>query len=458
MEVEKAREIILSFQNNHSSELKDKILFDPTIATEIVEFEEYVLDNKWIPFNPQPRQACFLADKHKEILFGGAARGGKSIGLLMCALRYVDIPGYAALVLTSTLEQSKQNGGIIDMSKAWDLEQKGANYNNTSYCWTFPSGAKIQFGYLTETKNLARYKSTNWSLICFDELTNFGEEDFYTYLFSRLSQSVALDIPSQMRCASNPDGIGHVWVKNRFINSFDPDRLYMPARLGDNYGENRREYRINLSKLSPIIREQLENGNWDVTRDGQMFQLPWFERVEKVPGETFIIKTARFWDLAATSARKGADPDYTVGTKMGVGADGKYYILDVQRFRDTPGTVRAKIRFVAELDGPDCFNFIEQEGGASGVEQAENYAKEVFKGLKFKAIRSTINKVQRAELFSSACENHLVSVIIADWNEAFFNELSIFPIGAHDDQVDATASCFNALQEEKKSIAYTLRW
>src|SRR4051794_3253636 len=62
-----------------------------------------VCRNPWIPHNPHPKQAAFLLHDHvEEVLYGGAAGGGKTDALLMGALQYVDVPGYAALVLMKT--------------------------------------------------------------------------------------------------------------------------------------------------------------------------------------------------------------------------------------------------------------------------------------------------------------------------------------------------------------------
>ena len=464
--VQEARKLILAFTEAHAKELKEKLQNNPEIWKDICQFDQYVLRNKWFPYNPKPRQALFIWDKTKELLYGGAARGGKSVGLLMCALMFVDVPGFSALIVTKTLIQSKLSGGIIQLSKDWELAQKGAVYNASDFCWTFPSGAKLQFGYLNNADDTMRYKSTSWSLICFDELTNFESEDTYTYLFSRLSQGTNSDIPQKMRAASNPDGPGHDWVKNRFHcgkddKTKDPTRLFMPAKLWENFGHNREEYAKNLAKLPEITRKQLEYGDWDITPDGQMFKMVWFKKGPAdgtLPKGVVIKKAARYWDLAGSAVKPGKDPDYSVGAKIGYGSDGNYYILDIVRFRETPGAVRAMARMTAEGDGLQVWNWMEQEGGQSGLEQAQSYAGSVFKGFKFKAYRTTGSKENRAELFSSAAENGLICILVAQWNIDLLNEFSMFPLGAHDDIVDACCGAYNMLQEHKSNKAYTIRY
>ena len=82
-------------------------------------------------------------------MFGGAAYGGKSVGQLMTALMYVDQPHYRALIVRSTLAELKESGALIDMAHEW-LDDTAASWSEIDKTWTFPSGAKIVFGYLAD--------------------------------------------------------------------------------------------------------------------------------------------------------------------------------------------------------------------------------------------------------------------------------------------------------------------
>jgi phage terminase large subunit-like protein len=222
------------------------------------------------PHNPSARQRQFLDLNCLEAFYGGAAGGGKSEALLMAALQHVDKPGYAALILRKDTQRLALAGGLIPRSHEWLHDQ--ADWNAGRRQWTFPSGATLSFGYLAHPLDKYRYGSSEFQFIGFDELTEFAEED-YLFLFSRLRKAGSLDVPLRMRSASNPGGIGHGWVKQRFVGQ-KSERAFIPARIADNPGLSEREYRRSLAHLPPVLRERLMNGDWSVMEEG-VFRPEW---------------------------------------------------------------------------------------------------------------------------------------------------------------------------------------
>lgn len=218
----------------------------------------------YCPHTPSPKQMEFLSLDCMEALYGGAAGGGKSDALLMAALQYIDVPGYAALLFRRTHTDVLMPNAIGARSIDW-LRPHGIKWNASLLCWTFPSGAKIQFGYMDSPMDRYRYQSSEFQLIGFDELTQFREED-YLYLFSRLRKTESVNVPCRMRSASNPGGIGHDWVKARFITQPE-DRVFIPARLNDNPHLDKESYTQSLMRLTPNERDRLLNGDWDATDD-----------------------------------------------------------------------------------------------------------------------------------------------------------------------------------------------
>ena len=399
---------------------------------------------QYIPHKPTPKQLAFLLLEISEALYGGAAGGGKSDALLMSALQYVDQPGYAALLLRRSYTDLALPGALMDRAKEW-LMPTDAKWRESSKTWTFPSGATLTFGYLEHVGDEYRYQSTEFQFIGFDELTQF-EQSHYRYMFSRLRRRVDGAVPLRMRSASNPGGIGHEWVRGRFIDAdVDNDaRVFIPARLPDNPHLDQDAYVQSLDQLDPVTRRQLLEGDWTARQPGNLFQREWFPVVEDVP--VFINKSVRYWDLAATPKRPGSDPDYTAGVRVDYANDGLYYVVDVQRMRGTPGDVEKRIAQTAAVDGEKTQIVIEQEPGASGVNTIYHYVTRVLADYTTRGQRATGSKLERAGPTSSQAEVGNIRLLRGPWVGTFLDELEAFPYGGHDDQVDALSGSMMRLR------------
>jgi predicted phage terminase large subunit-like protein len=405
-------------------------------------FKKTILENRWIPESHRPtaKQAEFLMSPQLEVLYGGAAGGGKTDGLLMAALQFADMPGYNAILFRRTLQDHKLPEGLIPRSMEW-LTDKGAKWNGSDYKWTFPSGATLTFGYLETEQDKYRYQSSAFQSIGWDELTQFQESQ-YAYLMCRLRRLTNVHVPLRVRSATNPGGIGHEWVKQRFIVEGQKyNRAFIPALLEDNPHIDRTTYEKNLQLLDHATFRQLRHGDWEIRPDVGKFRREWFTIVDGYPAEA---KKVRFWDLASTLPKTGTDPDWTAGALMAE-KDGVYYLVDIQRRRGTPQQVEQLIRMTAEMDGPSVDICMEEEPGSSGVAMIDHYAREVLKGKTFRGIRTTGDKEIRANPVSSAAEAGNVKLVRGTWINDFLDEAEIFPRGSHDDQVDAVAAGFSML-------------
>ena len=398
----------------------------------------------YIPHKPTPKQLAFLLLENQEALYGGAAGGGKSDALLMAALQYVDVPGYSALLLRRSYTDLSLPGALMDRAKAW-LIPTLAHWRDSMKTWEFPSGATVTFGYLERPGDEYRYQSTEFQFVGFDELTQFTETQ-YRYLFSRLRRSNEVDVPLRMRSASNPGGVGHEWVRERFIDAQGSieSRIFIPASLPDNPYLDQDAYLASLNQLDPITRQQLLMGDWSARQPGNLFRREWFAVVEELPVQ--INRSVRFWDLAATPMRPGTDPDYTAGVRVDYGVDGLYYVVDVQRMRGTPGEVERLVNQTARMDGISTQIVIEQEPGASGVNTIHHYVTRVLPDYTVRGQRSTGSKVERAGPVSSQAEVGNVRLYRGPWLSPFLDEVEAFPLGGHDDQVDALSGAFMRLR------------
>ena len=403
---------------------------------------------QYIPHKPTTKQLAFLLLDNREALYGGAAGGGKSDALLMGALQYVSRPDYAALLLRRSYTDLALPGALMDRAREW-LMPTDARWNDKSKTWTFPSGATISFGYLEQVGAEYRYQSTEFQYIGFDELTQFTENQ-YRYLFSRLRKRSDVDTPLRMRSASNPGGIGHEWVKQRFIDSdsVDNGRIFISARLPDNPHLDSDSYMQSLQELDPITRRQLLAGDWTARQAGGLFRREWFAVVEEAP--VWIKKSVRYWDLAATPKRVGTDPDYTAGVRVDYASDGMYYVVDVQRMRGSPADVERRIAQTAAIDGSSTQIVIEQEPGASGVNTIYNYVTRVLADYTVRGQRATGSKLERAGPVSSQAEVGNIRLLRGAWLPEFLDELEAFPYGGHDDQVDALSGSVMRLRSARE--------
>lgn len=421
----------------------------------------------YIPHLPTPKQRAFLLLSDLEALYGGAAGGGKSEALLMAALQYVDVPGYAALLLRRTYSDLKLPGALLDRAAEW-LRPTSARWIASEMTWAFPSGATLTFGHLQNETDKYRYQSAEFQFVGFDELTQFTESQ-YLYLFSRLRRLAGSDTPLRMRAASNPGGAGHEWVKARFIPVWneeerrwivprDPEtgavRRFVPARLEDNPHLDQASYLLSLARLDPVTRRQYRYGDWSAKRTGGYFDRAHLPIREALPEGVPPIRTVRYWDLASTEAGGAGDPDWTAGVKMAAFRDGTYGILDVVRLRGSPARVQEVMAATAALDGRAVPVLVEQEPGAAGAFVIQMIRK-LLVGYTVRGVRSTGDKVTRAGPLSTQADAGRVWLLRGEWNAAFIEEAEAFPSeGVHDDQVDAASGAFAAVVSGGRTVGF----
>lgn len=171
-------------------------------------------------------------------------------------------------------------------------------------------------------------------------------------------------------------------------------------------------------------------------REGGMFKKSWFPIVRAIPAGTRFV---RGWDLAAT---EGAG-DWTAGIKIGRQKNGRFIIVDVARDRLSSAGVERLLVNTASYDGYECEIDLPQDPGQAGKSQASYYVKQLA-GYNVKTSPESGSKETRAGPLSAQAEAGNVDVLEAPWNEAFFNELCIFPNGTKD-QVDGASRAFNRL-------------
>lgn len=233
--------------------------------------KEEVGDNVVFKANDGP-QTDFLAAPERDVLYGGAAGGGKSYAMLIDPLRFAHRAAHRALILRRSMPELRE---LIDKSRElYPRAFPGCKYKEVEKLWNFPSGAKVEFGFLERDADVYRYQGQAYSWIGFDEITHLPTEFGWNYLASRL-RTTDPEISTYMRCTANPGGVGATWVKKRYVDPYPPNesftgednltRKFIPARLDDNpYLAKDGRYEEMLMALPPTQRKQLLEGNWDV--------------------------------------------------------------------------------------------------------------------------------------------------------------------------------------------------
>ena len=272
--------------DNKESSVEGKVLEDTELEQLPSSLSKEVKEDIIFKANEGP-QEDFLAAGDTDVLYGGAAGGGKSYAMLVDPLRFAHRAAHRGLILRRSMPELRE---LIDKSR--ELYPKafpGAKYKEVEKLWNFPSGAKIEFGFLERDADVYRYQGQAYSWIGFDEITHLPTAFAWNYLASRL-RTTDPEIEVYMRCTANPGGAGANWVKKRYIDPAPANvsfrggdgltRKFIPARLQDNpYLAEDGRYEQMLNSMPPTQRKQLLDGNWDVAEGAAFTEFNPFEHV-----------------------------------------------------------------------------------------------------------------------------------------------------------------------------------
>ncbi|MEF3697424.1 terminase large subunit domain-containing protein [Desulfolutivibrio sp.] len=357
-----------------------------------------------VDYRPQPKQALLHRVRANEILFGGAAGPGKSHALRFEGLAWcLRISGLQTYLFRRTTPELEKNHILPSMAQ---FPGTLGRYVSARRAWEFRNGSRLFFCSCQSDRDVFRYQGTEIHLLLVDELTALTEFQ-YDYLRGRVRCS--LPVPENYRCripgvvcASNPGGVGHGFVKSRWVDFSPPCvprrapknqggmmRCHIPARLSDNAILARRDpdYVHRLDALPEPLRSAYKDGRWDVFF-GQAFA---FSRALHVVAPRPVPDEAPLY----MSFDWGYGAPFSVGWWW-VDADGRLYRfaewygftgtpgqglrmtdpLIAQGIRDREHRMGVAARTILRLAGPDCFaKKPDYRGGGQGPSTAEEFAR-----------------------------------------------------------------------------------
>lgn len=468
--------------------------------------------NRWMKLvapTIHPKQQIFLALEHREVMFGGAASGGKSHSLLLAAMQYVDIPGYSAILFRKSFPDLNQAGALMARCKEW-LTPTNARWSARDMSWYFPTGkgrqpARMAFGHIGTEGDKYKYLGAEYQFIGFDELVQHPFES-YSYLFSRLRKLETSGVPLRMRAATNPGGVHGDWVKDYFVpreyltasaevqNSrvwdtraecIDCDqtglidgepclycegngfrqRYFVPSRVADNPSVDRAAYLRSLINMTHVERYRLEHGDWAITEQGELFKSEWcryysrngdhfkLHRPDGQPDIVLAIGELQFFITADTASKEKTTADYTC--------------ISTWAFHQRSGSLILIHSLLARLEVPKIgeaiinqsaasrCQFVMIEGAQCGIGVIQELRGPKGKGMAIHDYNPhTGDKIARSTTAQIKLEAG--QIYFPDgrptWLDMPFAQMIGFPAATHDDFVDTLSMAAHWVHSRHQSI------
>lgn len=418
--------------------------------------------SKWCPFEPLPKQRELLAAKEREILYGGAAGGAKSVGILMWMCQDLDRPGFRGVIVRKTLTALESDGALMDKATEW-WRGSGAKWDGKAKAWTFPSGARVSFMHLANKQALESWQGGERWKIAIDEAGQIPM-NLIQWVRTRLRVPAAYGYKPQLLLTANPGGVSHEDLELRFMGKPEegiepkPNTRFIPSSLADNPHLDAEEYAETFDGLDPTTRQQLLDGDWNAVLTGNYAQPAWFKKVSALNLPRFT-QFVRFWDVAITIGG-----DYTVGLLMAK-AGSVYYVLDVVRLKRESPKVKELITRVAASDPPGTIVAMENQTVSIQVMQDLRHsgyfeyrtldekpetqlwlygAPNTSQRVRLVGVPQKGDKLAKASGFFNGLASDLVRFVDASWFPTLQRELCNFANkdGEVDDQVDAAGGAY----------------
>ena len=231
-------------------------------------------------WQPTTRQSTALERPEFEILYGGARGGGKTDAGLAWLMYDIGNERLRCLVIRRNADDLKD---WVDRARIM-YRSTGAVFVGNPTEIRFPSGAIIRTGHLNDDNAYEKYQGHEYQRMLIEELTQIAREESYLKLIASCRSTVE-GLKAQVFATTNPGGVGHKWVKRRFIDvapatvpftdfQSGRTRIFIPALVQDNPHLMQRDpgYIGFLNSLPESLRKQWKDGSWeDMTVDGSYY-------------------------------------------------------------------------------------------------------------------------------------------------------------------------------------------
>lgn len=450
------------------------------------------------------KQEMFLNSNATITLAGGAAGSGKTYTSLLIALKFMQHPRATGVIFRRTSKMLTAPGSIWhEAVNMYTQIYPNLRIRSRELELIFPNGALLKFSHMQHATNMYDHKGGQYSLVIFDEATDFDEE-MVVYLLSRM-RNAYVDYKPQMFLMSNPDYNSFLreWIQDYYLdpNSGIPiaertgNKRYFFRQgntmlwydtladaeaahgAGDESGissftfigatcrdnppllKAQPDYISRLMSLPRVEKERLLDGSWFArVENAGLWKREWVQLVDHPNGRAR--KRIRAWDFAFSKpSEQYPNPDWTRGVLISKDNTNVYTVEDVVSIRDRVHEVEKLVFDTAIADGQDVIISIPLDPAAAAGAYAKDLQRKLAEmGFMVKLTKPVKSKITRFAPFSSVTQAGFVHVVKANWNRDFFDELEVFDGDPKkkDDQVDCCSDAMLLLNKEMVIPTFTL--
>ncbi len=442
------------------------------------------------------KQEQFLNSDATITLAGGSAGSGKTYTSLLIALKFMQHPRATGVIFRRTSKMLTSPGSIWHEAVAMytSVYKTGLKIRHQTNEIVFPNGALLKFSHMQHASNMYDHKGGQYSLVIFDEATDFTE-DMIVYLLSRMRNAYVNYTP-QMFLMTNPDynSFLRTWIEDFYLNDngIPKEELsgtkryffrqgnsmlwynslkeaeaahgkghesgissfaFIPATCRDNPPllKAQPDYISRLMSLPRVEMERLLLGSWFARPEAAgLFKREWVNMVDHPNGRA--VNRVRSWDFAFSKpSEQYPNPDWTRGVLISKDKTNVYTVEDLQSIRDRVHLVEELVFQTAMRDGKDVVITIPKDPAAAAGAYAKDLQRRLAElGFSVRLVAPVVSKITRFAPFSSVAQAGFVNVVRADWNKDFFEELEHFDGDKKkkDDIVDTCSDSFLVLNKQ----------